>query len=65
MSEEKEYQEFRKLYDMSGGGQMDRIISRLDMHKFVKKHGKEKCDRFMDKIFDMAQLNVPSDEVKP
>ena len=62
MDEEKEYQEFRKLYDMSGSHlQMDRIISRVDMPIFVKKHGEEKCERFMARIFE---LNVPNSEVK-
>jgi hypothetical protein len=40
-----ELKEFKRLADLSGSrNQMDRIYARIDMQKFVKLHGKEKCD---------------------
>lgn len=41
----EELAEFDKLTEMmSSQLQMYRINARIDMHKFVKEHGKEKCD---------------------
>jgi hypothetical protein len=40
-----ELKRFKRLADLSGSPrQMDRIESRIEMPKFVKEHGKEKCD---------------------
>lgn len=41
----EELAEFDRLLDMTASrNQMERISGRLDMAKFVEKHGKEKCD---------------------
>lgn len=41
----KELAEFEELVDGVGSrSQLERISCRLDMNKFVAKHGKEKCD---------------------
>lgn len=41
----QELKEFDKLtWKVSSLRQMDRIIGRIEMQKFVDKHGKEKCD---------------------
>ncbi|HJV75387.1 MAG TPA: hypothetical protein VJ654_14265 [Noviherbaspirillum sp.] len=37
--------EFDRLIDMAESeNQLDRIAGRIDLRKFVAKHGKEKCD---------------------
>lgn len=42
---DEEYEEFENLVDLlNSPDQMDRINGRMDMSKFVKKHGKQKCD---------------------
>jgi hypothetical protein len=42
---EEEIKEFDRLLGETGSrNQLERIIGRLDMTKFVEKHGKEKCD---------------------
>lgn len=52
-NDDEDFEEFKSLYNLSGSrNQMDRIISRMDMPKFVKKHGVEKCDEFMKRIPD-------------
>lgn len=41
----EELKEFDRLIDMtSSRDQVQRISGRMDMRKFVDKHGKEKCD---------------------
>lgn len=42
---EDELKEFKRLSELSGSRhQMDRIDARIEMPKFVEKHGKEKCN---------------------
>lgn len=42
---DEELKEFNRLIELSGSrDQMDRIHSRIEMPKFITKHGKEKCD---------------------
>lgn len=41
----EELAEFDELLEMTSSiHQMSRINARIDMPKFIKKHGKEKCD---------------------
>lgn len=41
----EELKQFDKLVDLvSSRNQLTRIAARLDMDKFIKEHGKEKCD---------------------
>ncbi|QCW18488.1 hypothetical protein bas09_0058 [Changchunvirus paulsarasin] len=41
----EQFSEFFRLVQMSGScNQMDRINSRLDMPKFIKEHGRDKCN---------------------
>lgn len=41
----EELGEFDRLIDgQSSRNQMTRIVARLEMQSFIKKHGKEKCD---------------------
>ncbi len=41
----EEISKFDRLVDgISSSNQVDRISCRLDMHLFIKEHGKEKCD---------------------
>ena len=41
----EDLREFKKLVDMSGSrNQMMRIEARIQMPKFIEKHGQEKCD---------------------
>lgn len=42
---QEELDEFNDLtWKMCSANQMDRISARLDMPKFIEKHGKPKCD---------------------
>lgn len=53
----QEMDEFRDIVECGQSqNQMARIESRLDMQKFVAKHGKEKCD---------AMFKVLCEEIKP
>ena len=46
-----ELREFDRLTDRcSSHDQMTRISARLDLEKFIKKHGKEKCDVMWQEI---------------
>jgi hypothetical protein len=52
----EELNEFRSLVDsVSGRDQMTRISARLDMHRFIRDHGKEKCDAMWQIIKDDEQ----------
>lgn len=42
---EEELRDFDGLIDqVSSRNQLERITGRIDMNKFIGKHGKEKCD---------------------
>lgn len=46
---QEELNEFRELYNMSGSHhQIDRVRSRLEMPRFVKDKGEEKCDAMFE-----------------
>lgn len=46
---DRDLNEFRWLVELCESiRQMDRIKGRLDMRKFVEKHGKEKCDAMFE-----------------
>lgn len=46
------FREFEGLYFASSGNQLERIRSRLDMPKFIEKHGKEKCEIMYKRIVE-------------
>ena len=47
----KEYAEFKRLVLMEESlRQMDRIISRLEMPKFIDRVGREKCDLMFEEL---------------
>lgn len=50
--EEKDFEEFEQLYYMSSGDQLERIRSRLEMPKFIEKHGKEVCDIMYERVVE-------------
>lgn len=52
----EEITEFNRLYQLSGGNQMQRIESRLDMHRFVSKHGDDKCKAMYQHITSGGDL---------
>ncbi len=46
---EADLREFRKLVQgVESLNQLTRIAARLDMPKFIEKHGKEKCDAMFE-----------------
>jgi hypothetical protein len=46
---EKELKEFRRLVQMGESSrQMERIASRLEMPRFIKKVGRQKCDAMFE-----------------
>ena len=47
---EEELKEFDRLTWMESGDQMNRIVGRLEMRKFIEKHGKEKCEVMFQEI---------------
>lgn len=51
MFTKEEFAEFFRLVNMSDSpSQMDRINSRLEMPGFVRKTGRDKCDRMWELI---------------
>jgi hypothetical protein len=53
---DEDLNEFRNLVGaVSDRNQMVRISGRLDMHRFVRDHGKEKCDAMWEIIKDEEQ----------
>lgn len=52
----EEITEFNRLYHLSGGSQMQRIESRLDMPRFVSKHGEDKCKAMYQHIINGGDL---------
>lgn len=50
---------FKRLIDMGAScNQMDRINSRLDMPKFIREHGRSKCDAMYDVICSGGQIEA-------
>jgi len=48
---EEEFEEFAHISDnLSSPDQCDRIGARMDMPRFVEKHGKEKCDLMFEEL---------------
>lgn len=53
---EADLREFRKLVIQAESfNQLSRISARLDMPKFIKKHGKAKCDA----MFEILKKETP------
>ena len=47
----EEFDEFSYLVEMtSSQDQMDRIEARLEMPRFIEKHGKDKCDIMFEEM---------------